>query len=73
MRAIAEPFFDANPAMLGPLFGLLLFVAFFAAVVVVALRAPAPQLDHAASLPFQNDESPEGMRTAHEPTSEEPV
>lgn len=73
MRAMAEPFFDGNPAMLGPLFGLLLFVAFFVAVVVVALRTRAPQLEHAASLPFQNDESPEGMRAAQEPTSEEPV
>ena len=55
MRTIAEPFFEASGAMLGPVVGLLFFVAMFTAVVVFVFRARDTELERAASLPFDSD------------------
>ena len=67
MRAISESFFAASPVIALPIVGLLIFVSLFVAVVVVALRTRSPQLERAASLPFENDEPTPGRLAAREP------
>lgn len=66
MRAIASSFFDASPAMLGPVVALLIFVVLFVAVVWSALRARPKQLERAAALVFDDVSNARPSPTARE-------
>lgn len=53
MRAIAEPFFERSPYLLGPVFTLLLFFVVFLGVIAYVMRARRPRFDELSALPFR--------------------
>lgn len=55
MRDIAHGFFEASPAMLGPLVALVLFFLVFAAVTYRVLRSRASDWTNEASMPLSDD------------------
>ncbi len=57
MRDIAHGFFEASPAMAGPLVALVLFFLVFAAVTVRVLRSRPADWSRDAALPL-SDETP---------------
>ena len=56
MRAIAEGFFAANPMILGPVFGLVLFFVVFVGVAWFVLRSRASEFDRVAAMPLSSSE-----------------
>lgn len=70
MRAIAEPFYDGSPILLGAVFGLVLFVTLFSLVLARVLRASAATFDGTAALALRDDVATVSIRTSKskEPT-----
>jgi hypothetical protein len=56
MRDIAHGFFEASPAMLGPIVALVLFFLVFVAIAVRVMRSRASDYQGAASLPLEGDD-----------------
>lgn len=55
MRAIAEPFFERSPYLLGPVFTLLLFFVVFVGVLVYVMRSKKLRFDEVSSLPLERE------------------
>jgi len=53
MRAIAEPFFERSPYLLGPVFTLLLFFVVFVGVLVYVMRSKRLKFDEVSTLPLE--------------------
>ncbi|MBX7195897.1 MAG: cbb3-type cytochrome c oxidase subunit 3 [Sandaracinaceae bacterium] len=58
MRAIAEPFFERSPYLLGPVFTLVLFFVVFLGIVVWVMRSKTMKFDNVSSLPLSDDTHP---------------
>lgn len=67
MRAIAEPFFERSPYLLGPVFTLLLFFVVFVGVLVYVMRSKKLRFDEVSSLPLEREAS------ATEPSNPSPA
>lgn len=57
MRAVAAPFFEASPYLLGPMFTLVLFFVAFMGVVIYVTRTKTRRFDKVSALPLADDES----------------
>ena len=57
MRDIAHGFFEASPAMAGPLLALLIFFVVFAAIAWRVMRSRPTDWTGAASLPLEDESS----------------
>jgi cbb3-type cytochrome oxidase subunit 3 len=57
MRAIAEPFFERSPLLLGPVFTLLLFFVVFLGVVFYVLRSKSLRFEALSNLPLSDGRS----------------
>lgn len=74
MRAIAEPFFERSPYLLGPVFTLLLFFVVFLGVLVYVMRSKRLRFDEVSTLPLEpevpaSESSSPHPRRASEPRS----
>jgi len=58
MRAIAAPFFERSPYLLGPVFTLVLFFVVFLGVLFYVLRSKKVRFDNVSSLPLADDTHP---------------
>jgi cbb3-type cytochrome oxidase subunit 3 len=73
MRAIAAPFFERSPFLLGPVFTLVLFFVVFVGVVLYLMRSKTLRFDTLSNLPL-SDAPPEpsgGVTDESTPRAEE--
>lgn len=58
MRAIAAPFFEQSPYLLGPVFTMVLFLVVFLGVLFYVLRSKKLKFDDVSALPLMDDTHP---------------
>lgn len=58
MRAIAAPFFEQSPYLLGPVFTMVLFFFAFLGVLFYVLRSKKLKFDDVSALPLLDDTHP---------------